>query len=419
MNNQETVARLLARLYRELYGKMVSTIVSRFTIKNIGVAEDIVQDTFEAAVVHWQKEIPDNPASWLFRVCRNKMINQLERRSFAVADGNKILHETTESISDNLFDFGTIRDSQLDLLFACCHADLSPRSQLLFILKTVSGLRIAEIARALAMREEAVTKSLLRARKVLMENGGVLNPVHPAPERVAIVHIAIYLMFNEGYSTTQGNDPIRAELCMEAMRLTKALLDCTNVVNDDTYALMALMCFHTARASARTGLQGELIELEQQDRSHWDPELIAIGTKHFSRIARDKKATRFVLEAGIALTHCAARTFAETKWTVILGLYEKLRTINPSPFTELSYVMAIFYVRGAGAAISLLESSSYISWLRNYYLYYAALGKLYAAAGSLDLARENYEKALARAVQRAEREFLQAKLQLYQTSIES
>jgi RNA polymerase sigma factor (sigma-70 family) len=390
----------------------VSALVSYFGLSNIAVAEDIVHDTFVAAIESWKdgNEPHDVPA-WLFRVCKNKTINYLDRQGSRIADTADSAAYGSYPPIDTLFLEHEIPDNQLRLLFACCDSRISPKSQVILLLKHLCGLRIAEIANGLLMSEEAVTKSLSRSRETLSEGAALTVPlIAESKHRLGVVHTAIYLMFSEGYAATTGPDIIRQELCIEAMRLMKSIIDITALRNHDSFALMALMCFHSARFDSRVGTNGELIELESQDRSRWDKELIRLGITYLQSAHDTNEKSRFIYEAAIASVHCVAEQFEDTNWEVITGLYTRLSELQSTPFNDLNKAVAVFYSRGGDEALSELEKSRHLSWLRQYYLYYALLGKICAGKGQGIEAIRNYEKALSLSKLDAEKDFLKKKI---------
>lgn len=399
-------------LYRELYSKMVASLAHYFGMANLALAEDIVQDTFIAAVEHWKDTMPDNPPAWLFRVCRNKAINALSKKQATFCVLPEFTAEDRARYElEQIFLDHEIKDNQLRLLFACCHGRLSPKAQVMLILKNLCGLRVEEIARGLAMTDEAVVKTLTRSRQTLADENVVLRVpfLLRSKERLNSVHTAIYLLYNEGYNATTGDVLIRKDVCLEAMRLMRSILDIPEIRSHDSFGLMGLMCFHTARFDARMGTEGEIIELELQDRSRWDHELIALGMRYLKN-ARGREVSRFVLEAAIASVHCGAKTFAETNWRVITGLYDQLLRIQSSPFIDLNRAVAIFYNEGSESALKSLCQSKHLTWLKNHYLYYATLGKIYQSVPDRESACMNYEKALSLTTLRAEQDFLKKKI---------
>jgi RNA polymerase sigma factor (sigma-70 family) len=391
---------------------MVSSMICYFGLSNFAVAEDIVQDTFTAAVERWERDgQPDDPTAWLYRVCKNKAINHLRKKGSAVHNADEDDRNNKAEFPADFFLEHEIKDHQLRLLFACCDDRLSPKAQIMLILRNLCGLRVEEIANALLMNPEAVTKSLTRSKQTL-SSGSTLNvpSLFESRDKLKVVHTAIYLLFMEGYSATAGDETIRRELCVEAMRMVKILLETNGLGDHDSNALMALMCFHSARFEARVTVEGELVELECQNRNEWDKELIRLGI-HYLKAAHDtNETTRFIYEAAIASVHCIAEEFASTNWAVIAGLYDRLSEIQSTPFIDLNRAVAIFYSKGPGESLRALKQSNHQAWLRNYYLYHALMGKIHATLGDgLDAIR-CYEKALSLSGLRAEQEFLKNKI---------
>jgi RNA polymerase sigma factor (sigma-70 family) len=407
------VEAIIHQLYRELYGKMVASLVSYFKMVDLFLAEDIVQETFMTALKSWDKNgLPDNPPAWLFKVCKNKAINFLAKRNELSSDKSEFFDEASEDRQlEQLFLDHEIKDNQLRLLFAFCHPRLSPKSQVILILKDLCGLRAAEIARGLGMNEEAVVKTISRSRETLREENITLHIpfLLQSHERLDTVHMAIYLLFNEGYSASTGDILIRKDLCIEAMRLAHALLEMELVRTSDTFALMALMSFHIARFGSRLDDDGFLIELEDQERLTWDQEMIRLGNNYLRNTNR-KVPTRFLLEAAIASMHSTVQHFEDTDWRTISDLYDQLKKLQPSPFVDLNQAVAIFYCDGSAKALEALNASKHLNWLKNYYLYHALLGKIFLYDGNFGLALEHYEKALTLTHLAPNRRFLNEKI---------
>lgn len=415
------ISRSVDSIYRVQYSKMVASLVSYFGLKNMDLAEDIVQDTFIAALSSWTKNgMPDQPEAWLYKVCKNKTLNALSKKQPDYMDltGTSGDQSRPDHQLEQLFLDHEIKDNQLRLLFACSHPLLSPKSQVILILKNLCGLRVEEICRGLAMKDETVTKVITRSRQTLAEAN---VPLHVpfllrSKSRLNVVHTAIYLLFSEGYSATHGDKLIRKDLCLEAMRLIRSITDISEIRNGDTYALLALMCFHTARFDARIDEAGEIMELEVQNRALWDKELITLGMQYLKEAREFNIMSRFLLEAAIASVHCSAKMFVETKWDVIKGLYDQLCEIYSSPFNDLNRSVAVFYLKGGSASIHLLEASAHLNWLKNYYLFYALMGKIFQSEGKIDEAKRQYEKAMSLTNLEAERKFFNRKIESLKAS---
>ncbi|NHF58159.1 sigma-70 family RNA polymerase sigma factor [Flavobacteriaceae bacterium TP-CH-4] len=413
MEKSENIKKEVDRLYRELYGKLVASLVSFFQLSKISLAEDIVQDTFYTAIGQWhEKGLPTNPKAWLFRVCKNKTINALRRKDAQYPTFRDNYTEQTDKAKiAQLFLPHQIRDSRLRLLFATCHPNLSPKSQIILTLKTSIGFRMNEIAKALDMKTEAVKKSLTRAKRQLREQKLPLNVpfVLQSRERLNSVHRVLYLLFNEGYSASNGASLIRRELCLEATRLLKALLGEPHISNADTQALYALMLFNIARFDSRVDQYGIPVELESQDRSQWDQEIIRSGIVHFNEARKATTWSSYHLEAGIASLHCSAASFQDTRWDAVLGLYNRLLQLNSGAHIQLNRSIALFYSGNRGKAIDEVEK---LKGMEHHHLYFATLAKMYALMGEEKKAIDYYLDALSLTQLEVARTFIQDKIRM-------
>jgi RNA polymerase sigma-70 factor (ECF subfamily) len=391
------------RLYKSHFGKMVSTLLYFSRDIDLDTAEDLVQDSFSAALVSWRKDgVPANPAGWIFTVCKNKALNKIkDGKRFRNLFQEEATPPRDAAILPSAFD-----DYQLRLLFACAHPHLSPKVQVVITLKYVINLKVEAIAKILAMTIDGVDKLLIRARqkireeKILFEEAGG----EAIQSRIAIVHKLIYLIFNEGYKTSWGKELIREELCEEALLLDRALLN-SRVGNQETAALYALMLFNAARFKARFGPSGELLDLEEQDRSLWDGDLIRLAC-HYLDQSRGGPASPYHYEAAIAYLHCTAKSFAATNWPAITGLYRQLLDLHPNPFVELNYAIALYYAGGKAKAFDMLNGLLQHPFLSQYYLLNAALGKLHFLEGDLAAAKRFWENTLRQTSSPAEKDFI-------------
>ncbi|HVS96551.1 MAG TPA: sigma-70 family RNA polymerase sigma factor [Puia sp.] len=377
-------------LYKSHYGKIVSALLTSFSDTTLESAEDAVQDAFTKALTGWTAAtIPDNPAGWIYTVSRNGLISGLRsasRFSAPIEPGDRAIPD----FSGSLF-----KDQQLRLLFACAHPDLSPKVQIVITLKYVANLKIDAIAKALGMTTDGIDKLLLRARKKVRDDGlFLLDPGNPAGlrHRLPTVHKIIYLIFNEGYKPTSGTDAVNESLCEEALLLCKDLLD-HELADNATVALYALMLFNAARFNGRTGSSGELIDLDQQDRSQWNRPMIALACDYF-RASRGSRLTPYHFEAAIAWLHCSADSFRETNWRLISRLYLRLLRMNPNPFVELNYAIALYFAGGKDKAFEVMHGLLQQPFMNGYYLLNAALGKLYLLDGDHTRAKKYLERTL-------------------------
>lgn len=388
------------RLYRSQFGKMLSSLLRFSGDLDLETAEDIVQDTFSAALVSWNKEgLPDNPAGWLFRVCRNKALNKIrEAKKFGSKRGQEAnregVAETGVGPDEVVMEAAVLEDEQLILLFACAHPDLAPKIQVAISLKYVVNLKVEAIAKILGLTIDGVDKMLLRARQKIRDERMLFNAPSAAAlqPRMNSVHKVLYLLFNEGYKTSWGKELIREELCEEALIMTRALAQ-SLVGTAETRALYALMLFNAARIRARFGRDGELLDLEEQDRGQWDKDLIRLAMANLESAYGDGIST-YYCEAAIAAMHCAAERFAATNWNAIIRLYRRLLGMQPNPFVELNYAIALYYGGYKQEALGILHKLEKHAFLGQYYLLHASLGRIYAAEGNKALAREYFGNTL-------------------------
>lgn len=349
---------LVEHLFRQEYGKLVSSITRVFGLEHIELAEDVVQETLISALHHWAiGEVPANPEGWLMQVARRKAINELKRnqllKNIQAEGANELKEEASEQPT---FLNEEIADSQLRMIFACCHPALKPESQIAIILKILCGFHAREIAHALLVPEATVLKRLYRAKKTLRESEVPFSVPDTASieGRLETVCLALYLLFNEGYSASSQEVSIRKDLCLEAMRLTKLL---TELYPDrkTLQALMALMCLHSARFDARISDSLAVVLFEDQERSLWNAELIAQGLGFLKRAMGGQALSAYHVEAAIAAEHSLAKNFATTDWKSIYNHYTLLERIKPTPMVRLSKTIVQSKVEGTDAALQTLN----------------------------------------------------------------
>ena len=411
----DTIQQEVDRLYKSHFGKMVSTLLYFSRDIDLDTAEDLVQDAFSAALTHWRKDgLPANTAGWIFTVCKNKALNKIkEGKRFR----NLFQEETTQPRDpaltaatpphDPAIKPSALDDYQLRLLFACAHPHLSPKVQVVITLKYVVNLKVEAIAKILAMTVDGIDKLLIRARQKIREEKILFEEASEDAirTRLTIVHKIIYLIFNEGYKTSWGKELIREELCEEALLLDRALLN-SQIGNEETAALYALMLFNAARFKARFDPEGELLDLEEQDRSLWDPGLISLAC-HYLEKSRGGPASSYHYEAAIAYLHCTANSFAVTDWPAISRLYHQLLQLHPNPFVELNYAIALYYAGQKAKAFKTLDSLLEHPFLSQYYLLNAALGKLHSLEGDHATAKKYWGMALHQTNSELEKAFIQ------------
>lgn len=397
---------------------MVSALTRVFGTHNLVLAEDVVQEALVQALRQWPfAGIPRNPAGWLYQVAKNKAIDIVRREqtlSRLAADPSDMpaLSRTAEPLIQELFLGEEIKDDTLRMMFTCCHPALPLESQIALTLKILGGFSSAEIARALLTQEAAIQKRLYRAKQRIREERLEFEVPSGAElsSRLQAVRSVLYLMFNEGYSASFAEHPIRRDVCLEAMRLCKLLTEHPTGNHPSVYALMALMCFHAARFDARLDDSGHLLMLKSQDRSRWDRNLISEGFRYLERSASGGEIDEIHLEAGIAAAHCIAESYEKTDWTGIVHLYDLLLTIKPSPVVALNRAIALAEGQGPTAALAALQHIPDRDVLETYPFYPATLGELHLRVGNLDDAARHLERAIALTSSPAEKHFLQQKL---------
>ena len=398
---------------------MVSILTRIFGTAHLQTAEDVVQDTLIQALQVWKiKGIPENPSGWIMAVARNKAIDVIRRQrhsvNFDFSDDRILLNSeyTLETTMDDLWKEEAIKDDMLRMMYACCHPGLSAENQITLVLKTLCGFSAGEIAAAFLTTEDTVSKRLYRTKeyfrkeKIPME----IPPPDDLKERTGAVLNSIYLLFNEGYSSAQGEDRIRKDLIGEAMLLCRMLADNPLTSDPRAWALLALMCFHASRNESRLGPEGEIILLPSQDRSRWDFRLIEEGNECMDRAASGEVVSPYHLEAAIAFEHCTAESFEAVNWKRILGYYEWLARIAPSPMIELNRIIVVMQVHGAAVAQAQLETLPEAGRFTAYSLYHALRGEILLRMDYKPGARGAFEEAARLTQSVAERRVLEEKI---------
>ncbi len=405
-NEQES----LKRLFQQEFSKLVAVISRRFGLEHIELAEDIVGDTFLQAAQTWGlRGLPPNPTAWLYAVAKQKALYYFRKRKVL---NEKILPDLTAQRvageEENLLSFSeeTIRDSQLQMLFALCTPVIAPEAQIGLALRILCGFGIDEIAEAFLSNKETINKRLFRAKEKLRRERITLE-VPPEAElirRLDRVLRVIYLLFSEGYYSKTQNRTLQKDVCFEAMRLGVMLTDYERTDHPKTNALMALMCFHASRFEARQTTGASVLLYEQQDEALWDTALIRRGIYYLDRSLQGDEVSIYHLEARIASWHCLKEDSSE-KWTSILELYDQLRLINDSPSVALNRLYALYKVGGQEAALAEARNLR----LETNHLYFVLLGELYRATDP-GQARQCFRQAYVLAKTVADRHTIQEKL---------
>jgi RNA polymerase sigma factor (sigma-70 family) len=416
----EPVQQLTDHLFRNEAKKMVSILTKIFGIENLETAEDVVQDTLLQAMNVWKlKGIPDNPSAWLFRVAKNKAIDIIRRNKHSVqfdfSDKEKILltsEYTLTATMENFWKEEFIKDDLLRMMFACCHPQISKENQITLMLKTLCGFSTTEIAKAFLTNEDTVSKRLYRTKEFFRENKIklVIPSIDEIKKRTDAVLNAIYLLFNEGYNSTNSEELIRKDVIAEAMMLCKLLTENDHTQQPEVFALMALICFHSSRSESRLTAEGEIILLPMQDREKWNASLIDEGNEYMNKAAFGDVVSAYHIEAAIAYEHCSAKLFKETNWKRILEYYEWLCKISPSPINELNKAVAVMELYGPERALHELQSINDKKKLESYYLYHSLLGEIYSRINNFSSAKQHFETAIQLTHSETERKMLKNKI---------
>ncbi len=401
---QPDVIQVVDHLFRHEAGKMVATLTRILGFENLHLAEDVVQDALLKAMQNWAfSGVPRNPSAWLMQVARNQALDAVRRQQNFRSKETDITaffeHRSgTQSGPESVHFDDEIRDDQLRMMFTCCHPDLPRESQVALTLKTLCGFGEEEIAAAYLTSAAAMAKRLVRARKGIRE-AGISFEIPAGSElspRLDAVLQTLYLLFNEGYKASRGDELIRQGLCDEAIRLTTLLVE--------------QMLLSGARLSARVDAEGNLLLLAEQDRSRWDRAMIQRGLAHLNRSAAGEEISEFHLQAGIAYCHCTAASYETTDWQRILTLYDILVETNNSPVVALNRAVAISRVRGPEAGLKAVEVISDHGTLESYYLLHAVTAQFHFELGDYGEAAKHFQRAQTLAVVRSEQEFLANRL---------
>ena len=425
----EQLRRTIETLYRSESGRVLATLVR--LLGDLDLAEESMHEAFAAALDSWPKiGIPDKPRPWLISTARFKAIDAMRRRArFDGAQRDLVVHMESrgnhapgwnEEIEDEAGWDGEIEDDRLRLIFTCCHPALAPEGQVALTLREVCGLTTEEIARAFLVTPATLAQRIVRAKAKIREMRIPYEVPTPQelPERLDTVLQVIYLVFNEGYSAAAGAEVTRAELTGEAIRLGRLLAELQpepeilkpEFPEPEILGLLALMLLQESRRAARTSPAGELILLENQDRSLWNREQIAEGVALVEKALNSRRIGAYTLQAAIAAVHAEAESAGATDWRQIVAIYDQLVRIQPSPVVYLNRAVAIAMRDGPEAGLTHIDAVLAHGELANYYLAHAARADMCRRLGRTAEARASYEKALALTQQEPERQFLQERI---------
>ena len=383
-------------IFREESGRIIASLIR--ISGSFDLAEEAMQDAFAAAVISWQADgVPDNPAAWITATARRKLIDYARREQTRRNNEGQLLYEYEARTSATDDDMNQpFEDDRLSLIFTCCHPAINMEAQIALTLRTLGGLTTTEIARAFLVPEATLAQRLVRAQRKIQQARIPYQVPAPGslPERLSAVQKVLYLIFNEGYSASSGDSLLRRELCAEAIRLARTLFELMPH-NPENMALLALMLLHDSRRDARSTGDGQLIPLEEQDRSLWHQDQIEEGVRLVERALGRRNVGPYQLQGAIAAIHAEARTADQTDWKQIAALYAILSTTQASPIVALNHAVAVAMSESLERGLAMIEALGACGELNSYHLYHAARADLLRRMGRNPEAIESYRRALA------------------------
>ena len=409
MNDSRT---LVEHFFRHEYGRLVAVLTRSLGIRNLQLVEDVVQTALSKAIQGWgQNGIPDNPAAWLHRTARNLAIDTLRRIQ---TERRLLSSECVESstsndvLNANLQSYEEVGDEPLRFFFLCCHPSIPTESSIAFALKTVSGFSMDEVASALLISTASAEKRISRAKEKLRELGTELAEldIKAIVSRIEAVQLALYLLFNEGYASSNGDSSLRNDLCNEAIRLARMLVEVIPCSTSASCALLALMLMHSARFEARVGRDGAIVLLEDQNRAQWNWSLIREAMLWMAKSASGDELSRYHVEAAIAWEHCRAASFDEVDWNAIIDRYRILAEIQPSPMVQLNLAIAVSYASSSEDGLNLLTQISSKDRVRLRPWWDCAIAEIFHRLGRTQDAIAHWQDAIALATNFRQRELI-------------
>ncbi len=395
--------------YRRYSRRVLATLIR--VVGDFDLAEEAMQEAFLAASRQWpDMGVPDNPVAWLVRCGRNKAIDQIRRRQTAEHYLQSELLQQEWGSAEPEPEPGVLQDDPLRLIFTCCHPGLPLEAQLAMTLREMCGLTTEQVASGLLQKPATVAQRIVRAKRKIRDAGipYEVPELKVLPQRLRVVLRVIYLLFNEGYTSSDGESLLDVSLSAEAIRLAELLAELQPVA--EVFGLLALMLLHDARRPARQDRHGELVTLEDQDRSLWNQDQIRLGIQWLMTALQQPPAGSYTLQAAIAAIHAEARRAEDTDWAQIAGLYEVLYRQEPSPVVALNRAVAVAMADTPAAGLALLDQLAGQKAIQSYHLYHAARADFLRRTGRYREARQAYQRALELTRQEPERRFLARKL---------
>jgi RNA polymerase sigma-70 factor (ECF subfamily) len=394
-------------LYRSDWGRILATVIR--LVGDFDVAEEATAAAFEAAIVHWPTSgVPDHPRGWIVQTARNIAIDRIRRQKRfegKLEEYASELEPAAPEVTPN-----EIPDDRLRLIFTCCHPSLALEAQVALTLRTLGGLETEEIARAFLVPPATMAQRLVRAKKKISTAGipYEVPETSEMPERLHAVLTVLYLVFTEGYAATRGGSLLRTDLCAEAIRLARVVCSLT-AERSEAAGLLALMLLHDSRRDARLDGAGDVVILDEQDRSRWDRAEIEEALPLVDAALREEPGP-FALQAAIASVHARATRKEDTDWRAIVRLYDRLAQLQPSPVVALNRAVAVAMAEGPDAGLRLMDALTASGELDDYHLLHAARADLLRRLGSIERATECYHRALALVGNESERRFLERRI---------